>query len=50
MGVCPAMHFVILRGTELTLGMGVGDSPEFYEHNSKVTPSKVKCHPEVKLL
>ena len=29
MGVSPAMHFVMLRGTELTLGMGIGDRPEF---------------------
>ena len=25
--VCPAMRFVMLRGTELKLGMGVGDGP-----------------------
>ena len=26
MGVCLAMHFIMLRGTELKLGMGVGGS------------------------
>ena len=25
--VCPAMRFVMLRGTELKVGMGVGDGP-----------------------
>ena len=25
MGVCPATHFVMLRGTELKLGMRVGN-------------------------
>ena len=25
--VCPAMHFVMLRGIELKVGMGVGDGP-----------------------
>ena len=24
MGVCPATHFVMLRGTEHKLGMGIG--------------------------
>ena len=28
MGVCPAMHFFMLGGTELKLGMGVGGRPQ----------------------
>ena len=27
MGVCPAMHFVMLQGNELELGMKVGGRP-----------------------
>ena len=28
MGVCLAMHFVMLQGTELKLGIGVGGRPQ----------------------
>ena len=47
MGVCPAMHYVMLRGTELKPNMGVrGRSPSFESILFKATPSKVKGHPE----
>ena len=50
MYVCTAMRFVVLRGIELKLGMGVGKRPPRFQSIFRWTPPKVKGHPEVKLL
>ena len=49
MGVCQAMHFIMLQGTELKLGMGIGDRPQVLTAYFQSNPIKGKGHPEVKL-
>ena len=46
---CPAMHFIMLQGTELKLGMGVGGRTRVLRAYFQSDPSKIKGHPEVKL-
>ena len=43
------MHFFMLGGTDLKLGMGEGVGPKLREQIVKVTPSKVKGNFEFKL-